>query len=106
MVPTRNFVFQIVVRESSIEKQLTHWAEEHGIYTRKFVSPGHSGVPDRLFLGPKGVLFLELKAPEKKPTALQLREIDLINNQKSPGVTAAWAPSLELGKELVRKYCL
>ena len=94
------------MKESSIERQLTTWAEEHGIYTRKFVSQGHVGVPDRLFIGPKGVLFLELKAPDRKPTALQLREIDLINNQQNPHVTAAWASSLELGKSLVRRFCL
>ena len=94
------------MRESSIEKQLTQWAEEHGIYTRKFVSPGHKGVPDRLFLGPKGALFLELKKEGEEPEPLQYYEIRQINNQKSPGVTAAWASSLELGKSLVRKYCL
>lgn len=93
-------------RESSIEKALSKWAKEQGIYTRKFVSPGASGVPDRLFLGPKGTLFLELKAPSAKPTPKQFYEIDQINKVKNPTVTAAWAASLELGKELVRKYCL
>ena len=93
-------------RESSIEKALSQWAREQGIYTRKFVSPGTSGVPDRLFIGPKGTLFLELKAFGKKPTDKQFYEIDQINKVKNPTVTAAWAASLELGKELVRKYCL
>ena len=93
-------------RESSIEKALSQWAREQGIYTRKFVSPGNVGVPDRIFLGPKGTLFLELKAPDHKPTPKQFYEIDQINKVKNPTVTAAWAASLELGKELVRKYCL
>ena len=93
-------------RESSIEKALSKWATEQGIYTRKFVSPGHSGVPDRIFCGPKGTLFLELKAPSAKPTPKQFYEIDQINKVGNPVVTAAWAASLELGKELVRKYCL
>jgi len=93
-------------RESSIEKALSHWAREQGIYTRKFTSPGNVGVPDRIFLGPKGMLFLELKAPSHKPTPKQLYEIDQVNKVKNPTVTAAWAASLELGKELVRKYCL
>lgn len=39
----------------------------------KFVSPGNTGVPDRLVLFPRGrIAFVELKAPGKKPTALQL----------------------------------
>ena len=38
----------------------------------KFVSPGMAGVPDRIVILPGGVLwFVELKAPHKKPRALQ-----------------------------------
>lgn len=38
----------------------------------KFVSPGNAGVPDRLILLPGArMVFVELKAPGKKPTALQ-----------------------------------
>lgn len=47
----------------------------------KFVSPGHSGVPDRIVLMPvppehqeivsKYVQFIEVKRPGKEPTKLQ-----------------------------------
>lgn len=38
----------------------------------KFVSPGMAGVPDRIVIPPWGrVIFVELKAPGKKPRKLQ-----------------------------------
>lgn len=40
----------------------------------KFVSPGMSGVPDRIVLFPGGhIAFVELKAPGKHMRPLQLR---------------------------------
>ncbi|RAP23459.1 hypothetical protein C2W64_03075 [Brevibacillus laterosporus] len=39
------------------------------------MSPGNAGVPDRIVLLPGGkAVFVELKAPGKKPTALQLAQ--------------------------------
>lgn len=94
------------MRESTIERQLTQWAKEMKIYTRKFVSPGHRGVPDRVFCGPVGLLFLELKAPGKKPEPIQELEIDLINKTKCLSVKAAWADNLNVAKALVTAACL
>lgn len=38
----------------------------------KFVSPGNTGVPDRMVLGPEGfVAFVEFKQPGKYPTPKQ-----------------------------------
>jgi hypothetical protein len=38
----------------------------------KWVSPGNNGVPDRIIFFPAGrIVFVELKAPGKKPTPLQ-----------------------------------
>lgn len=45
----------------------------------KFVSPGFSGVPDRIVLVPMGrIYFVELKAPGKKLRKLQKWVCDLI----------------------------
>lgn len=38
----------------------------------KFTSPGTIGVPDRIVVLPKGIFFVEVKAPGKKPRPSQL----------------------------------
>lgn len=61
------------MRESEIEKKLCKKVKEelHG-RAFKFVSPGQSGVPDRIILLPMGrIYFVETKAPGKKLRKLQ-----------------------------------
>lgn len=63
------------MKESEIEKHLREQVKAAGGRAYKFVSPGNNGVPDRIVLLPGGVLaFVELKAPGKKPTDLQLAQ--------------------------------
>ena len=60
------------MRESKVEEKLRIEAKRRGGGAVKFVSPGLDGVPDRLVLFPGGRLaFVEVKAPGKKPRALQ-----------------------------------
>lgn len=60
------------MRESDIEAYLRDRVKEQGGKAYKFVSPGNTGVPDRMICLPHGrVAFAELKAPGKKPTPLQ-----------------------------------
>lgn len=62
----------ILLLESIIEKRLKKEIELIGGKALKFVSPGVSGVPDRIVLLPHGkIVFVELKAPGKKLRALQ-----------------------------------
>lgn len=61
------------MRERDIESYLRNQVKKIKGIAYKFESPGNAGVPDRLVLLPNGkVQFIELKAPGKKPTALQL----------------------------------
>lgn len=61
------------MREKEIEKKLREETKARGGLALKFVSPGMSGMPDRLVLLPQGLMcFAELKAPGKKPRPLQL----------------------------------
>ena len=61
--------------EKDIERYLRDEVKKAGGRAYKFVSPGNSGVPDRLVLFPGGVvIFVELKAHGKKSTALQLAQ--------------------------------
>ena len=61
------------MREKIIEKELVRAVKDKGGIAPKFASPGFDGMPDRLVLLPRGRMgFVELKAPGKKPRALQL----------------------------------
>ena len=58
--------------ERTIEQVLVARARAMGGIAPKFTSPGFDGMPDRLVLLPSGRMgFVELKAPGKKPRALQ-----------------------------------
>ena len=60
------------MRENKIEAKLKQMVEKQGGIAPKFVSPGLSGMPDRLVLLPGGqIAFVEVKAPDKVPRPLQ-----------------------------------
>ncbi|MCI6277860.1 MAG: VRR-NUC domain-containing protein [Clostridium sp.] len=64
------------MEESKIENRLKKEIELIGGKALKFVSPGMSGVPDRIILLPHGrIVFIELKAPGKKPRPIQIKRI-------------------------------
>ena len=61
------------MRERNIETYLRDQVCKAGGAAMKWVSPGNNGVPDRIVIMPGGrMAFVELKAPGKKPTQLQL----------------------------------
>jgi hypothetical protein len=76
------------MRESKVERYLHRAVEAAGGTTRKWVSPGRPGVPDRIVIWPSdrglfnGVListpalvhFVEVKAPGKRARPSQIRE--------------------------------
>lgn len=84
--------------ESTIEKNLVAYAKKRGILTRKFTSPGHQGVPDRLFVYMGNVLLLELKRKGNRPTPLQMKEMTTFHNQ---GIPTAWVDNMEDGKSIL-----
>ena len=60
------------MREKTVEQHLVSAVKARGGICPKFVSPGFDGMPDRLVLLPEGrMAFAEIKAPGKKPRALQ-----------------------------------
>lgn len=64
------------MREKEVERKLVKEVKTAGGICPKFVSPGLSGVPDRLVLLPNGKMgFVEVKAPNKKPRALQIHRM-------------------------------
>ena len=72
------------MKESTIENYLVRRCKELGVLCFKFVSPSHRGVPDRLLIFPHGlVAFVELKAPGKSPTALQMAVLKQMEGNKA-----------------------
>ena len=65
------------MREREVEAALVKAVRDVGGTAYKFSSPGHDGVPDRICVFPPygRIVFVEVKAPGKKPTALQWKEI-------------------------------
>lgn len=62
-----------IMCESSIEKRLVTEVERVGGWCLKLPAIHNAGLPDRLCLFPGGeVVFVELKAPGKKPRKIQL----------------------------------
>lgn len=60
------------MKEKQTEQKLVKAVRAAGGICPKFTSPGFDGMPDRLVLLPGGRLgFVEVKAPGKKPRALQ-----------------------------------
>jgi hypothetical protein len=61
--------------ERDIERALVRRVTALGGTCEKFTSPGRRSVPDRLITMPGGrIIFVELKAPGKKPTEQQGRD--------------------------------
>lgn len=62
------------MKESTLEKLFIKEVNKHGGVALKFVSPGMSGVPDRIVLLQNGIIaFVELKALGKKLRPLQIK---------------------------------
>ena len=81
------------MRESAIENYLIKKCKQYDYITYKFLS-FTNGVPDRIIIGPnkdskyyndnQKVIFIELKAPGKKPRKLQQKIInDMIKSGAS-----------------------
>ena len=60
--------------EKKIEKNAMLMAESAGWWQRKFTSPGHSGVPDRVLGKGNRVVFIEFKVPGEDLDPLQVVE--------------------------------
>ena len=55
------------MRESEIEKRIRVYVRSRGGLCLKWVSPGFTGVPDRIILMPgKRIVFAEIKRPGEK----------------------------------------
>jgi hypothetical protein len=87
------------MREREIEEYLVRRVEQHHGHAYKFCSPSRRNVPDRMCVLPGGVLFfVEVKAPGKRPTAGQLREMKRISRR---GQLVFWVASKDKVDEVI-----
>lgn len=89
------------MRERTVEAAIREKVNALGGLFLKWVCPGHAGVPDRIVLLPGGrILFLELKAPGKKPTTLQAKWLEWL---RKLGFRAEWADNAEEAMAMIVK---
>lgn len=62
--------------ESRVEAGLRRKVIKHGGMFLKFVSPGQSGVPDRVIIDRGRIVFVELKREGEEPRKLQRKVIE------------------------------
>ena len=75
-------------KESKLEQEVARFMQHRGIWqlARFQAQSNQNGLPDRLYLY-KGVLLgFELKTDEGKPTKLQLKKLEAINENGGIGV--------------------
>lgn len=81
MVTKQKKIRKIMADEKILEQKLVKKVKSLGGLCLKFVSPGCSGIPDRLVLIAFGkVAFVEVKAKGKKPRPLQIKIMNEIKN--------------------------
>lgn len=78
--------------ERDIEQHLVKIIAKLGGKAYKFSSLSNRAVPDRLCIIPGGLVFIECKAPGKKPTPLQWK---VINHLRSLGQKVLVIDSIE-----------
>ncbi|GFO80742.1 MAG: hypothetical protein A49_03690 [Methyloceanibacter sp.] len=84
-------------RESAIEKNVCDYARQAGWLVHPKAGPNNRGWPDRTFTKPGILLFVEFKAPGKKPTRLQSHTHEKL---KAKGYTVHVVDSVEDGRAL------
>jgi len=89
--------------ERAIEQKLRNAVKVCGGQALKFISPGMTGVPDRIVLVPGGrVYFVELKAPGKKMSPKQMK---MAATLEKLGHRVRLIDSMEKVGEFVHEIC-
>jgi Holliday junction resolvase len=89
--------------ESTIERAVCAYAKSKGCIVMKLSGQNQRGQPDRMFILDGKVLFIEFKAPGKRPTALQERWLADLRRQ---GMFATWCDDIGNGKSMVNFFLL
>ena len=95
------YIYGVKMKEYAVEKHLISVTQACGGICLKFISPGMSGVPDRIVILPGGKIgFAELKAPGKKPRRLQR---NVLRKMHQLGCRVCVIDNLESAENFVRR---
>ena len=86
------------MRESTIEQAVCAYAKAKGCLTLKLSGQNQKGQPDRMFVYHGRILFIEFKAPGKRPTVLQARWLERLTEHT---FAATSCDNIEAGKRLI-----
>lgn len=86
------------MRESLIERKVTAYAERQGWMSYKLNGAGDRGKPDRLYLKAGRAVFVEFKAPGRRTTALQDKQLSKL---RELGFAAYVIDDVALGKAYI-----
>ena len=86
--------------EKTVERKVCLYAEKRGWLVRKFTSPSRRSVPDRILMKDGKAIFIEFKAPGRKPTDLQKLEHERL---RAHGMTVHVIDNIEAGYALFAK---
>lgn len=84
------------MRESTIEHAVVEHAKLHGWHYRKLKWIGRRGAPDKFFIKNGVIIFVEFKAPGKRPRGIQAKEIKRLRDH---GATVLVIDNIEAGCE-------
>lgn len=85
--------------EVSLEEKVTDYAARRGWWEGKFICPGQTGVPDRIFIRRGRVIFIELKKDGEKPTRKQLSKHA---EMRKYGAEVFWTDNLEEAMRILK----
>ena len=89
------------VLEKDIEEDNRKYCKKLGVLFEKFTSPQRRSVPDRLLTFPNGLMvFIEYKAPGKRPTPKQWEDHC---KRREMGVLVYVVDNAEVGRKLIDK---
>lgn len=83
------------VRENKVEKYLDQCVKDMGGLTRKWVSPGRDGVPDRIVVVAGVVYFVEVKTLDGALSPAQEREQERLRRAGAAVITVWGSDSVD-----------
>ena len=89
--------------EARIERSVCSWAKKRGITPLKLAGMHARGQADRMFMKDGVAVFVEMKAPGNKPTALQAK---WLADRRADGFEATWHDNGEECKEWLTEKLL